>query len=77
MIHVTGDPFAASTKAKFYILLSLMEWIVTGGFFAVNARVMFAEDLAQEKKKAAKRAARGEVNSSTPAVEEKDPYARV
>lgn len=81
-IHITSDPLAASTKAKFYVLLSLMEWLVTAALFAVNARVMFAEDLAIYKKKAAKHtdSARGEHvalsarDPASPAPEFKDPY---
>ncbi|KAF8597660.1 hypothetical protein BDV93DRAFT_562081 [Ceratobasidium sp. AG-I] len=82
-IHIMSDPLAASTKAKFYVLLSLMEWLVTAALFAVNARVMFAEDLAVEKKKAAKHgnSARGEHmplgirDPASPAPQFKDPYA--
>lgn len=73
---------AVSTKAKFYILLALMEWIVTLALFAVNARVMFAEDLAKEKKAAEKR---GEVYQENVHMgtrgssnqQYKDPYAPV
>ncbi|KAH7327601.1 hypothetical protein B0J17DRAFT_722602 [Rhizoctonia solani] len=52
LIHTINPPFAISTKVKFYVLLALMEWLVTLTLFAVNARVMFAEDLAKEKKRA-------------------------
>lgn len=51
-IHTSNDPLAISTKAKFYVLLSLMEWLVTLTLFAINARAMFAEDLAKEKEAA-------------------------
>ncbi|KAF8597661.1 hypothetical protein BDV93DRAFT_527253 [Ceratobasidium sp. AG-I] len=79
-IHTTSDPLAISTKAKFYILLSLTEWLVTVTLFAVNARVMFAEDLAKEKKAAAKRGETytGHMNMDArggPTQQYKDPYA--
>ncbi|CEL63007.1 hypothetical protein RSOLAG1IB_10646 [Rhizoctonia solani AG-1 IB] len=54
LIHTTSPAFSTGTKAKFYILLALMEWLVTATLFSVNARVVFAEDVAKEKKKAAK-----------------------
>ncbi|KAF8751825.1 hypothetical protein RHS01_08379 [Rhizoctonia solani] len=49
-------PFSIATKVKFYVLLALMEWLVTAALFSVNARVVFGEDLAKEKNKAAKEA---------------------
>ncbi|QRV89213.1 proteophosphoglycan protein [Ceratobasidium sp. AG-Ba] len=55
MIHTTSPPLSIATKAKFYILLTLMEWLVTATLFAFNIRLLFAEDLAKEKKNAAKR----------------------
>ncbi|KAG9103894.1 hypothetical protein FRC06_007141 [Ceratobasidium sp. 370] len=63
MIHTTSPPLAVSTKVKFYVLLSLMEWLVTTTLFVVNARTLFAEDLAKEKKRAAKH---GEQQGQTP-----------
>ncbi|KAJ1307129.1 hypothetical protein OPQ81_001247 [Rhizoctonia solani] len=54
LIHSSSPVLAVSTKAKFYILLALMEWLVAAALFVVNARVVFAEDLAKEKKKAEK-----------------------
>ena len=82
-IHITSDPLAISTKAKFYVLLSSMEWLVTAALFAVNARVMFAQELAIEKRKAAehKNNTRGEHmaldthDSASLAPQFKDPYA--
>lgn len=79
-IHITSDPTAVSTKVKFYVLLCLMEWLVTLALFAFNVRTMFAEDLAKAKKEAEKR---GEVyrenaqmgTQGSPGQEYKDPYA--
>ncbi|KAF8676183.1 hypothetical protein RHS04_06556 [Rhizoctonia solani] len=54
LIHSASPPFSIATKVKFYVLLALMEWLVTAALFSVNARVVFGEDLAKEKNKAAK-----------------------
>ncbi|CAE6426295.1 unnamed protein product [Rhizoctonia solani] len=75
LIHRTNPPLARSTKVKFYILLALMEWLVSAALFVVNARVVFAEDLVMEKKKAAKEG-RSLEEQGTPMVGYKDPYAR-
>ncbi|QRW17394.1 hypothetical protein RhiXN_05396 [Rhizoctonia solani] len=56
LIHSASPPFSIVTKVKFYVLLALMEWLVTAALFSVNARVVFGEDLAKEKNKAAKEA---------------------
>ncbi|CAE6475956.1 unnamed protein product [Rhizoctonia solani] len=56
LIHSASPPFSIATKVKFYVLLALMEWLVTAALFSVNARVVFGEDLAKEKNKAAKEA---------------------
>ncbi|CAE6482118.1 unnamed protein product [Rhizoctonia solani] len=70
LIHTSSPPLTTSTKAKFYVLLALMEWAVTLALFVVNARVVFAEDLAKEKKKAAKEGRLDE----TPMQGYKSPY---
>ncbi|KAG8751050.1 hypothetical protein FRC12_012623 [Ceratobasidium sp. 428] len=84
MIHTTSPPLAVATKAKFYVLLSLMEWLVTTTLFVVNARTLFAEDLAKEKKRAAKHGQQeGQVPyeqvpmgaRASPGQQYKDPYA--
>jgi predicted membrane protein len=83
-IHITSAPLAITTKVKFYILLALMEWMVTLCLFAVNARTLFGEDLAKEKKSAAKHG-KGQASkdqfamrpSFFPAQQNKDPYASV
>ncbi|CAE6483003.1 hypothetical protein ACGC1H_003463 [Rhizoctonia solani] len=72
LIHTSSPPLAMSTKVKFYVLLGLMEWAVTFSLFVVNARVVFAEDLAREKKKAAK----GGRYEETPMRGYRDPYER-
>ncbi|KDN42470.1 hypothetical protein RSAG8_06787, partial [Rhizoctonia solani AG-8 WAC10335] len=74
LIHTTSPPLAQSTKVKFYVLLAWMEWMVTFALFVVNARVVFGEDLAKEKKKAAKE---GGPVQEYPMQQEgyKDPYA--
>ncbi|KAF8704657.1 hypothetical protein RHS03_05876, partial [Rhizoctonia solani] len=54
LIHSASPPFSIATKVKFYVLLALMEWLVTAALFSVNARVVFGEDLAKEKNKVAK-----------------------
>ncbi|KAG8741721.1 hypothetical protein FRC10_002548 [Ceratobasidium sp. 414] len=86
MIHIINPPMAVSTKAKFYALLSLMEWLVSATLFVVNARVMFAEDLAKDKKKVVKRGEQpGQVlyeqvpmgARGSPGQQHKDPYAQV
>ncbi|QRW03382.1 proteophosphoglycan protein [Ceratobasidium sp. AG-Ba] len=69
--------------AKFYILLTLMEWLVTATLFAFNVRMLFAEDLAKEKKDAAKRGEQqGQapyeqvpMGTRSPNQHYKDPYA--
>ncbi|KAG8716165.1 hypothetical protein FRC08_009775 [Ceratobasidium sp. 394] len=84
MIHTTSPPLAASTKAKFYVLLSLMEWLVTATLFVLNARTLFAEDLAKEKKRAAKHGGQAQATDdqvpmgtrASPCQEYKDPYAQ-
>ncbi|KAG9095890.1 hypothetical protein FS749_009527 [Ceratobasidium sp. UAMH 11750] len=84
MIHTTSPPLAASTKAKFYVLLSLMEWLVTATLFVLNARTLFAEDLAKEKKRAAKHGRQAQATDdqvpmgtrASPGQEYKDPYAQ-
>ncbi|CAE6469144.1 unnamed protein product [Rhizoctonia solani] len=79
LIHTTNPPFAVSTKAKFYVLLALMEWLVTLTLFAVNVRVVFAEDLAKEKEKAAKEgrpAQEHQMQQGSPTQQGyKDPYS--
>ncbi|QRV74436.1 proteophosphoglycan protein [Ceratobasidium sp. AG-Ba] len=83
MIHTTSPPLSIATKAKFYILLTLMEWLVTATLFAFNVRMLFAEDLAKEKKDAAKRGEQqGQapyeqvpMGTRSPNQHYKDPYA--
>ncbi|KAB5589574.1 Proteophosphoglycan protein [Ceratobasidium theobromae] len=78
-IHTTNPPIARSTKIKFYVLLALMEWVVNATLFSVNARAMFAEDLAAEKKRAAKDGNNYHAGERVPMASQqsfKDPYAR-